>query len=205
MASREPVQLSQRSLRMLGAIAILGLLTVTFAVMGRGHGTGDQEAPVTRPAEAAPADLGALAPKGPAQGFDSGRLGFTDVSGEVGLAGNETGPTRSNLGAFVGGASLGDFDADGITDLFVTEVGAANRLYRGTAEGRFDEVSTDAGVDDGPVAASDGSGASVWADVDGDDDLDQRLSCLLPPLRPPATRHRHVATPAPARRCRTWR
>lgn len=158
---------------MLAAIAILAVLTVTFAVMGRG-GSGDAQSlpPVTGSRGVAPAELGDLAPTGPAGGFGPDRLRFADVSGAVGLGGDTIDPARGNVGAFVGGASLGDFDADGIVDLFVTRVGSANRLYRGTAEGLFEDRTEVAGLGDEPGGASDGSAASVWADVDGDDDLD---------------------------------
>jgi hypothetical protein len=55
------------------------------------------------------------------------------VSAKVGLKWRFHRSTPGNVGAFVGGASLGDFDDDGIVDLFVTRTGSPNRLYRGTA------------------------------------------------------------------------
>jgi hypothetical protein len=155
---------------MLGAIAILGLLTLTFVIMGRGDDDTDTSPP---PATAGPrAELGNLAPTGPADGFNPNQLRFTEVSAKVGLTGNATEPTPGNVGAFVGGASVGDFDGDGIVDLFITRTGAPNQLYRGTAGGAFEDVTSASGIDDGQVAGSDGSAASVWADIDGDDDLD---------------------------------
>lgn len=170
MASRDPIRVSQLSQRMLGAIAILGLLTLTFVIMGRGDDDTDTSPP---PATAGPrAELGNLAPTGPADGFNPNQLRFTEVSAKVGLTGNATEPTPGNVGAFVGGASVGDFDGDGIVDLFITRTGAPNQLYRGTAGGAFEDVTSASGIDDGQVAGSDGSAASVWADIDGDDDLD---------------------------------
>ena len=64
------------------------------------------------------------------------------------------------------GACAGDVDNDGLTDLYVTNVGA-NSLYRNTGGGRFAEV---------PNAA--GAGSELWstscafADIDRDGDLD---------------------------------
>ncbi len=162
--------MSQLSLRMLGAIAILGLLTLTFTIMGRGDS--DTPASLTSATAVPPAGLGKLAPTGTAEGFDSNQLRFTEVSAKVGLKGDSTEPTPGNVGAFVGGASVGDFDDDGIADLFITRTGAPNRLYRGTANDAFEDVTTSSGMDGGQVAVSDGSAASVWADIDGDDDLD---------------------------------
>src|SRR5687768_3671284 len=64
------------------------------------------------------------------------------------------------------GACAGDVDNDGLTDLYITNVGP-NVLYRNTGGGRFAEVR-DAG----------GAGSALWstscafADVDRDGDLD---------------------------------
>ena len=64
------------------------------------------------------------------------------------------------------GACAGDVDNDGLTDLYVTNVGA-NALYRNTGNGKFAEV---------PNAG--GAGSELWstscafADIDRDGDLD---------------------------------
>ena len=76
---------------MLGAIAILGLLTLTFTIMGRGDS--DTPASLTSATAVPPAGLGKLAPTGTAEGFDSNQLRFTEVSAKVGLKGDSTEPT----------------------------------------------------------------------------------------------------------------
>ena len=40
----------------------------------------------------------------------------------------------------------GDYDADGFPDLYVSNLGAANRMYRNNAGGRFTDVAADLGV-----------------------------------------------------------
>ncbi|MEZ5381520.1 MAG: CRTAC1 family protein [Microthrixaceae bacterium] len=99
-------------------------------------------------------------------------MSFTDISDSVGLDNGAPSPSSGGVGAFVGGASLGDYDSDGVVDLFLTRVGAGNRLFRGAADGSFDDVTEASGLGDDGVGRSGGSGASVWADIDGDDDLD---------------------------------
>ncbi|MFQ5733773.1 MAG: CRTAC1 family protein [Planctomycetaceae bacterium] len=64
------------------------------------------------------------------------------------------------------GCAVGDFNADGFPDLYVTNFGR-NSLLQNNGDGTFSEVGSRAGVDD----ASWGTGA-VWLDLDGDSDLD---------------------------------
>ncbi len=64
------------------------------------------------------------------------------------------------------GATAADYDRDGMTDLYVTNVGA-NRLYRNLGGGSFEDVTERAGVGDAAWSSS-----SVFFDYDGDRDLD---------------------------------
>ena len=64
------------------------------------------------------------------------------------------------------GVAAGDYDSDGDTDLFVTNVGP-NVLLRSTGAGQFDEVTAAAGVGDGAWSAS-----AAFVDYDRDGDLD---------------------------------
>ncbi|MGH9868185.1 MAG: CRTAC1 family protein [Candidatus Polarisedimenticolia bacterium] len=64
------------------------------------------------------------------------------------------------------GVAVGDYDNDGLTDLYVTAYGP-NHLYRNLGGGRFQDVSGPAGVD----AESWGASAS-FVDIDLDGDLD---------------------------------
>ncbi len=65
------------------------------------------------------------------------------------------------------GAAAGDFDGDGLVDLFLTGVGD-NRLYHNERSGRFKDVTKDAGIS-GPPALS---LTARWLDLDQDGDLD---------------------------------
>lgn len=69
------------------------------------------------------------------------------------------------------GASFADIDNDGNVDLYVTRVRAPNKLFRGDGQGRFDDISETAGVDD--VGHSSGS---VFFDYDRDGLLDLLLT-----------------------------
>ena len=66
------------------------------------------------------------------------------------------------------GVATGDFDGDGLTDVFLTAVGT-NRLYRNLGHGSFEEVTDAAGV----AGADDAwSTSAVFLDYDRDGDLD---------------------------------
>ncbi len=64
------------------------------------------------------------------------------------------------------GVAVGDYDNDGLTDLYVTAYGP-NHLYRNLGGGRFEEVSRHAGVD-----ASRWGASAAFADFNGDGWLD---------------------------------
>ncbi len=64
------------------------------------------------------------------------------------------------------GMCVGDFDADGFLDIFVSNFGR-DRMYRNTGKGQFEEVSEQVGL------AGDRWGTScAFGDLDGDGDLD---------------------------------
>ncbi len=65
------------------------------------------------------------------------------------------------------GAAWGDYDDDGHADLYVSNYGGPNRLYRAAGDGTFRDVGPLLGVD-GP----EGSFATWWWDYDNDGDLD---------------------------------
>ncbi len=83
---------------------------------------------------------------------------FTDVTASAGLNGEMQGMA----------AVAGDFDNDGLTDLFVTCVGL-NHLFRNLGHGRFEDVTESAGVGGDDNLWSTGA---AWLDVDGDGRLD---------------------------------
>jgi hypothetical protein len=67
-----------------------------------------------------------------------------------------------------GGAAAGDFDGDGLVDLFVTNSNGPNALYRNNGDGTFTDVAEAAGVAR-PLRSAHGAG---WADYDNDGYLD---------------------------------
>jgi hypothetical protein len=67
----------------------------------------------------------------------SGELRFTDVTARAG----------GLSGGYGMGVATGDYDNDGWTDLYVTNLGS-NALLRNRGDGTFEDVTADAGVDD---------------------------------------------------------
>jgi hypothetical protein len=65
-------------------------------------------------------------------------------------------------------AAAGDFDGDGLTDLFVTCIGS-NHLFRNRGRGRFEDVTEEAKVGGEENTWSTGA---TWIDYDGDGRLD---------------------------------
>ena len=83
---------------------------------------------------------------------------FIDVSGPAGLA--REGETRA--GYFV------DYDNDGDLDLFLSFVFHANALYRNEGDGKFTDVTAEAGLAGGELVTHE----AVWFDYDNDGLLD---------------------------------
>lgn len=72
------------------------------------------------------------------------------------------------------GVAAGDFDGDGWCDLYFCAITRSNRLYRNRGDWRFDDVTIEAGV----ALPGNISTGAVFADVDGDGDLDLLVSSL---------------------------
>ena len=88
---------------------------------------------------------------------------FTDVTDQAGLQG----------GGYGMGVAVGDFDGDGLPDLYVTQYGRSI-LYHNQGDGKFTDVTEKAGV-----AAPGWSSSAVWFDYDNDGRLDLSLSVDL--------------------------
>jgi hypothetical protein len=88
---------------------------------------------------------------------NDGRGHFEDVTRQAGL----------DVSLYGAGVAVGDYDADGDRDLFITAVGP-NRLFRNES-GRFIDVTESAGVAGG---SSDWGTSAGFFDADNDGDLD---------------------------------
>ena len=89
---------------------------------------------------------------------NDGAAKFTDVTAGSGL----------DISFYGMGIATGDFDNDGLVDLFFTAVGE-NRLFRNVGGGKFQDVTSAAGVAGSPTQWTT---ASAWIDYDNDGDLD---------------------------------
>lgn len=87
---------------------------------------------------------------------------FTDVAQQAGVA--DPGFTKA--------VAFGDYDGDGFADLYVSNLGNANRLYRNLGDGTFVDVAPRLGVTE-PID----SFPCWWFDYDNDGDLDLYASC----------------------------
>jgi len=89
---------------------------------------------------------------------NDGRGGFEDIATGSGL----------DIDLFGMGVAIGDYDADGLPDVFLTAV-RGNRLFHNEGGGKFAETTSEAGVGGPP----DGwSTSAAWLDYDNDGDLD---------------------------------
>ncbi len=89
---------------------------------------------------------------------NNGKGEFEDVSKDSGL----------DVGLYGVGVAIGDYDNDALPDIYLTAVGA-NRLFRNLGNGKFVDVTYQAGV-----AGTDDewSTSAAFADIDNDGDLD---------------------------------
>jgi hypothetical protein len=111
---------------------------------------------------------------------------FTDVTDKAGVAG----------GGYGMGVAVGDYNNDGLPDLYITNYGR-NILYRNNGDGTFADVTEKAGV-----GVTGWSTSAVWFDYDNDGRLDlfvcqfcefdKSLSC---PVDPDGTRHYCIPRP----------
>lgn len=89
---------------------------------------------------------------------NDGKGNFTDVTAGSGL----------DVPIYGMGAAIGDFDNDGLVDIFITAVGQ-NRLFRNQGNGKFGDVTTATGV---AGDAKEWSTGATFVDIDRDGDLD---------------------------------
>jgi hypothetical protein len=89
---------------------------------------------------------------------NDGRGHFTDVTQGSGL----------DVSFYGMGVAVGDYDNDGLPDVFITGVGG-NHLFHNEGHGKFREVTQEAGVGGTPDGWSTGA---AWIDYDNDGKLD---------------------------------
>jgi hypothetical protein len=97
-------------------------------------------------------------------------LVFTDITAAAGLDHPHLDRTPDEANDMSGGAAVGDYDADGDLDIYLTRVGLPNLLHRNDGDGSFTDVTAEAGV--GGAAPEAGYTGATFADLDGDADLD---------------------------------
>jgi len=104
--------------------------------------------------------------------MDGGRIGveFTNRLSE------DSQPRNRILGQG-SGVAWGDVDGDGLTDLFLPALEGRSRLFMNRGGWRFREVTDNAGIELSEVQAT----SAVFADVDGDHDLDLFVGALEGP------------------------
>ena len=72
------------------------------------------------------------------------------------------------------GVAIGDVDGDGLSDIYFCKLNGNNVLYKNLGHWEFKDVTDKAGV----ACADQFSTGSVFADLDGDADLDLIVSAL---------------------------
>ena len=77
------------------------------------------------------------------------------------------------------GVALGDYDGDGLCDIYLSRLEGDNALYRNLGGWQFKDVTAASGT----ACPSQFSTGSVFADVDGDHDLDLLVTAMGQPNR----------------------
>jgi len=72
------------------------------------------------------------------------------------------------------GVAAGDVDGDGLCDLYFCSLDGPNVLYRNLGNWKFEDMTADAGV----ACAGQYSTGAVFADIDGDGDLDLLVNSI---------------------------
>jgi hypothetical protein len=89
---------------------------------------------------------------------NDGKGHFTDFTKDSGL----------DVSIYGMGVAIGDYDNDGLDDVFITAVGG-NRLFHNDGHGKFHDVTGEAGVGD---STNNWSTGAAWIDYDNDGKLD---------------------------------
>ncbi len=108
-----------------------------------------------------------------------GRSGFALMPGEItGIRFTNSLPdSRAMLNQNLlngSGVALGDYDGDGLCDIYLCDLGGTNALYRNLGGWKFQDVTRDAGV----ACPNQNSTGAVFADINGDGWLDLLVSSM---------------------------
>ncbi|MEE3258193.1 MAG: FG-GAP-like repeat-containing protein, partial [Candidatus Latescibacterota bacterium] len=72
------------------------------------------------------------------------------------------------------GTAAGDYDGDGLSDLYAVNIGEVNRLYRNLGDGTFSDVAEETGV----LFPVEGGYVAFFLDIDNDGQLDVFVSTM---------------------------
>lgn len=99
-------------------------------------------------------------------------VSFTNVVSEQAIAENRI----VENGA---GVALGDFDGDGLPDIFACGIGSASRLYRNLGNWKFKDETASSGLPENFTSAR----GAVFADINGDGQLDLLVTTVRDGVR----------------------
>jgi len=105
-------------------------------------------------------------------GFEQLDLSDTDIEFKNNVSKESIAYSRSYLNG--SGVAVGDVDGDGLVDIYLAQIDGPNKLYKNLGNFEFRDITEQAGV----AHPDHHSTGVVFADVDGDGDLDLLVSAL---------------------------